>query len=300
MRILLIGANGQIGWELIRKCTDYDIDIIALNHQELDITDPAAVRNVIFHTEISLVINTAAYTAVDRAEAEPRIVFAVNRDGPGYLASCCSEIDIPLIHISTDYVFDGRKTTPYIETDVLSPLGIYGKSKAEGEIEIAKRLKKYIILRTAWLYGIHGTNFVKTMLHLGRKQDVIRVVSDQYGCPTYAADAAETILNIMTEIIKGRDDAWGLYHYCGEGVVSWHGFAEAVFELARKYDSFEVKKVINIPTDEYFTPAKRPAYSVLDCTLINQKFGIRPRPWRDSLAEMLARRARLNASCRER
>ena len=298
MRILLIGANGQIGWELIRKCTDYDLDIIALNHQELDINDPVAVRDVVFHTEISLVINTAAYTAVDRAEAEPQLAFAVNRDGPAYLASCCSEIGIPLIHISTDYVFDGRKRTPYIETDALYPLGIYGKSKAEGEIEIAKHLKKHIILRTAWLYGVHGTNFVKTMLHLGRKQKVIRVVSDQYGCPTYAADAAETILNIATQIINGRDDAWGLYHYCGAGVVTWHGFADAIFDLARKYDSFEVKKVVNIRTDEYFTPAKRPAYSVLDCNLINQKFGICPRPWQNSLNEMLARQAKLGASCR--
>ena len=267
MKVLVIGANGQLGWELCRRGEKQSFDIVSLDLPEFDITEPSAVKKAVSQTGISLVINAAAYTAVDKAESEPELAFAVNRDGPAYLASYCTEVGIPLIHISTDYVFDGNKKGPYFETEPISPLGVYGQSKAAGETEVKGHLKEHIILRTAWLYGINGHNFVKTMLRLGREKEVLRVVADQYGCPTYAADLAEAILEIATQIGEQRDIIWGTYHYCGKGVTSWHGFAQAIFDLAKKYNSFMVKKVVHITTAEYQTQAKRPANSVLDCSL---------------------------------
>ena len=289
MKVLVIGANGQLGWELCRRGEKQSFDIVSLDLPEFDITEPSAVKKAVSQTGISLVINAAAYTAVDKAESEQELAFAVNRDGPAYLASYCTEVGIPLIHISTDYVFDGNKNGTYFETEPISPLGVYGQSKAAGETEVKGHLKEHIILRTAWLYGINGHNFVKTMLRLGREKEVLRVVADQYGCPTYAADLAEAILEIATQIGEQRDIIWGTYHYCGKGVTSWHGFAQAIFDLAKKYNSFMVKKVVHITTAEYPTPAKRPANSVLDCSLTTKHFGISPRPWQESLADMLNR-----------
>jgi dTDP-4-dehydrorhamnose reductase len=234
-----------------------------------------------------MVVNAAAYTAVDQAESESELAFAVNRDGPAFLASACAERKIPLIHISTDYVFDGEKEGPYLETDPLSPLGVYGKSKAAGEMEVRERLAQHLILRTAWLYGVQGGNFVKTMLRLGRERDVIQVVADQYGCPTYAADLSEAILKIAAQLIGGKKAAWGIYHYCGKGVTSWHGFAEAILNLAKEHIQLKVKRIEAITTAEYPTPAKRPANSTLDCSLFESRFGFAPRPWNESLTRML-------------
>jgi dTDP-4-dehydrorhamnose reductase len=287
MKILVIGSNGQLGCELCKRGVRYSFDIVSLDLPRFDITDPSEVKKVIGHSHGSLVINAAAYTAVDKAESEPELAFAVNRDGPANLASSCSEAGIPLIHISTDYVFDGNKKGPYLETDPICPLGVYGKSKAEGEAEVRQCLREHIIIRTAWLYGVHGHNFVKTMLRLGREREVLRVVADQHGCPTYAADLAEAILEIAAQICKGCDIAWGTYHYCGKGATSWYGFAEKIFEVAKRYDSFKVKKVEPITTAEYPTPAKRPANSVLKCSLIRRYFGVALRPWPESLAQMI-------------
>ncbi len=287
MRILVTGANGQVGWELSSRSGQEGLDITALNRAALDITDQTAVRKEIKRHSLSLVVNAAAYTGVDRAESEPELAFAVNRDGPAYLASACAEAKIPLVYISTDYVFDGQKKSPYLETDPISPLGVYGNSKAAGEMEVRKRLDKHLIIRTSWVYGVHGRNFVKTMLRLGQARDVIGVVTDQYGCPTYAADLAETILKIAAQLVKGEQIIWGTYHYCGKGVTSWYGFAEAILELAREYLALKVKQVEPISTAEYHTSAKRPANSVLDCSLIRNRFGITPKPWQESLARML-------------
>ena len=263
--------------------------MVALDLPEIDIANPSAVKNEVSQADVSLIINAAAYTAVDQAESEPELAFAVNRDGSAYLASSCAEVGIPLIHISTDYVFDGSKKGPYFEKDPVSPLGVYGRSKAAGETEVRDHLQKHIILRTAWLYGIHGQSFVKTMLRLGREKEVLRVVADQYGCPTYAVDLAEAILAIAVQIGEELNIAWGTYHYCGRGVTTWHGFAEAIFDLAKQNHSLIVKKVIPITTAEYPTPAKRPANSVLDCSLITRHFGISSRPWKESLARMINR-----------
>ena len=289
MKVVVIGANGQLGWEVCRRGEKQGFDIVSLDLPEFDITEPSAVKEAVNSSGVSLVINAAAYTAVDKAESEPELTFAVNRDGPAYLATSCATVGIPLIHVSTDYVFDGTKQGPYLETDPPAPLGVYGKSKAAGETEVRNILKEHIILRTAWLYGIHGQNFVKTMLRLGREKEVVQVVADQYGCPTYAADLADAIIKITSQVAEQRDAIWGTYHYCGKGVTTWYGFAEAIFNLARKRCSLVVKEVVPITTEEYPTPAKRPVYSVLDYSLFTKHFSVHPRPWQESLADMINR-----------
>jgi dTDP-4-dehydrorhamnose reductase len=287
VKLIIIGSDGQLGWELGRQGQEEGFDILPLDLPEFDLTDASEAKKAVSTTDASLIINASAYTAVDKAESEPDAAFAVNRDGPAHLASLCHEKGIPLIHISTDYVFDGTKKAPYRETDPVSPLGVYGRSKEEGERAVRHQLNEHLIIRTAWLYGIHGNNFVKTMLRLGRERETVQVVADQYGCPTNAADLAEAILHIAFHIAGKRTIAWGTYHYCGRGVTTWHGFAEAIFDEAKRYDSFKVKRVASINTEEYPTPAKRPANSALDCSLIAEHFGISPKPWRESLARMM-------------
>jgi len=287
MKILITGSNGQLGWELCKRGKSHGFNIISADIPEFDITDPAAVKAIVNQPGIFLVINASAYTAVDRAESEPESAFAVNRDGPADLAVSCSEAKIPLIHVSTDYVFDGTREAPYLETDSISPLGVYGKSKAEGETRVRTLIKEHIIIRTAWLYGIHGNNFVKTMLGFGKEKETLKVVADQYGCPTCAADLAKAILTIAGQIKERHDIPWGTYHYCSKGKTTWHGFAEKIFELAGQYDSFAIKKIIPVTTAEYPTPARRPLNSVLDCSMLIKNFGIIPAPWQESLATML-------------
>lgn len=287
MRILLTGSSGQVGWEVSNRGGQKGFEVLALNRSNLDITDPDSVGKEVNRSGASLVVNAAGYTAVDQAESEPKLAFAVNRDGPAYLASACGKVGIPLIHISTDYVFDGQKRTSYLATDPVSPLSVYGKSKAAGEMEVREHLREHLILRTSWVYGIHGQNFVKTLLRLGREREVVHVVDDQYGCPTYAADLAETILRIATQFFNDGQVQWGTYHYCGKGVTTWHGFAEEVFRLASEYEPLKVKRVEPISTAEYPTPAQRPVNSTLDCSLLVKTFGIHPQPWAESLARML-------------
>jgi dTDP-4-dehydrorhamnose reductase len=289
MKLLVIGANGQLGWEVCGRGEKKSFDIVPLDLPDFDVTEPSEVKKAVGQAGASLIINASAYTAVDTAESEPEVAFAVNRDGPAYLATSCDEIGIPLIHISTDYVFDGSKSDPYFETEPVSPLGIYGKSKAAGETEIRNTLKEHIIIRTAWLYGLHGNNFVKTMLLLGKEKEILSVVADQYGCPTYAADLADAILAIATKISERRNVTWGTYHYCGKGVTSWHGFAQEIFDLANHYDRFQVKEVMPITTSDYPTPAQRPVNSGMDCSLLTKNFGISLRPWQESLADMVHR-----------
>ena len=207
----------------------------------------------------------------------------MNRDGPANLAKACAETNAPLVHISTDFVFNGKKKAPYNELDPVSPLSIYGKSKADGENEVISQLREHIILRTSWLYGVHGHNFIKTMLRMGKEKKFIKVVDDQYGSPTCAADLSEAIWTIVSYIRNGSEVDWGIYHYCGDGVTTWYRFAVEIFETASRYGSLKIQKVKPITTAEYPTPAKRPVFSALDCGLIKRKFGINPRPWQESL-----------------
>jgi dTDP-4-dehydrorhamnose reductase len=287
MKLLVIGSKGQLGWELCRQAKERGHDLIPLDLPEFDITNKSAVFDEVSQSRADLVVNAAAYTAVDKAESEIDMAFAVNRDGPSYLASACAGVHIPLIHISTDYVFDGCKKGRYLETDPVAPIGVYGKSKAEGEADVRRWLKEHIIIRTSWLCGVHGNNFVKTMLSLGKEREELRVVDDQHGCPTFAADLAEAILTIVSLIEKGENISWGTYHYCGAGSTTWFGFASKIFEIAKTYDTFKLKNLIPISTSEYPTPAKRPLNSVMDCTLLEKCFLITPRAWDESLARMI-------------
>lgn len=287
--ILLTGAGGQVGWEVQRRAPAANLSVEAFSSAALDITDPDAVNGVVSAAAPRVVINAAAYTAVDKAETDKDRAFAVNRDGPGHLAAICAARNIPLIHISTDYVFDGASKEPYIEDDVTGPLGVYGESKLAGEAAVRAFLDRHVIVRTAWVYGVHGNNFVKTMLRLGRERDVLRVVDDQRGSPTFAGDLARALLVLARRFLSESppEEAYGTFHFTGGGAVSWHGFAERIFDLAAR-ELVRRPKVEPIPTSGYPTPAKRPANSVLDCGKMARVHGIMQRPWEEALEEMLA------------
>ncbi len=285
MKLLVLGAAGQIGHELCRRVWPADYRIAGVDRAEVDITRQEAVADALRQERPDIVINAAAYTAVDRAESEPDVAWAVNAAGPGHLAVGCETAGIPLVHISTDYVFDGRKEAPYREDDPVNPLGVYGRSKEAGDRAVREGLPEHVILRTAWVYSVQGHNFVRTMLRLAADRPVLRVVADQIGSPTSAADAAAAIATIVQRLAAG-DRNWGTYNFAGAGAVSWHGFAEAIFELASPWRG-AVPRVDAITTAEYPTPAPRPANSVLDCRLIREVFGIEPRPWREALAEVI-------------
>jgi len=284
MKTLIFGAAGQLGYELMRQGHALSLDIQGVDLPQTDITDVTQLAGVFADYRPQLVINAAAYTNVDGAESEPELAMAINRDGPANIARACVENKIPFIHVSTDYVFDGKQGTPYQETDPVSPIGVYGRSKAEGESALRSVIVEHIILRTAWLYGKNGHNFVKTILKLAREKEEIRVVSDQYGCPTSAADLAEAILKISDNVRQGVPIDWGTYHYCGRGIISWHEFAQAIVDICRQQGKIKTTRVDPIKTADYPTRVERPPYSALDCTLINKHFGITPKPWQDSLA----------------
>jgi dTDP-4-dehydrorhamnose reductase len=289
MKILFCGANGQLGHEIKRAAFKREFSAEGLTRQELDITQPDSIKAAILRSNPTIIINCAAYTAVDKAESEPELAFAVNQEGPAHLAKVCSDHDIALIHISTDYVYDGTKNSAYLESDSVAPINVYGKSKAAGESKIVIGLKKHIIIRTSWLYGCHGNNFVKTMLRLGCERDQIGVVDDQFGCPTHAADLAEVALTVANDISRGNFSRWGIYHFASRGIVSWYEFAKSIFEIAGKSIDLKLTELTPLTTDQYPTAAVRPAYSVLGVKKIRQEFGIDPPFYLNSLKEMLSR-----------
>jgi len=287
MKVLVFGSNGQLGFEVMKKLEEKDWVPLGFDLPVLDITDNDSVLSVITLHKPDCVVNASAYTLVDKAETEREVAFKVNRDGPCFIARACALERIPLIHVSTDYVFDGQKNEPYRVDDIPAPLGVYGLSKEAGEQEVRKNINKHIIIRTSWLYGGHGQNFVKTIMRLADERDVIRVVDDQYGSPTYAVDLADAITVIIETIRTNKETIWGTYHYTGKGVTSWYDFAREIVELARRGKKLVLKEVEPIPSSEYPTPVKRPAYSVLDCSLIESRFNISTKPWRESLESML-------------
>jgi dTDP-4-dehydrorhamnose reductase len=288
MKILIVGAKGQLGVDLMTACRNSGLDADGVDLPECDITALDSLRRTMGpEANYTVVINAAAYTAVDGAETDADTAFAVNSHGAGHLASLCAASDTPLIHVSTDYVFDGRQVRPYRPSDPTSPLGVYGKSKAAGEDVLRGGLDQHVIVRTSWLYGVHGQNFVKTMLHHGRQRDELRVVDDQIGCPTYSRDLAAALLQIAQFVAKNAA-GWGTYHYCNEGAVTWYAFARKIFALAGAYDQFMVREVVPILSHRYPTPAPRPHYSVLDCSSLEATFGIIRRSWDAALREMLA------------
>lgn len=286
MSIVVVGAGGQVGRELVARAGHRQL--CGLDRAALDITSPAAVAAALAATGAGLVINAAAYTAVDKAESEQDAAFAANRDGPAALAEACATAGIPLLHLSTDYVFDGSAPAAYVESAPVAPLGVYGLSKWQGEEAIRRRLPQHVILRVSWVFGAFGNNFVRTMLRLGRERSELRVVADQRGAPTHAGAIAEALLSLADRGLRGETLPWGTYHYTGTPVTSWHGFAEAIFDDALALGLLDKKPLVHpIATAEYPTPARRPANSALDGTLAATKLQLRFAPWRDGLHETL-------------
>jgi dTDP-4-dehydrorhamnose reductase len=283
MKVLITGAGGQVGWEL-QQTVSTDIEITALHRVELDIADQAAVMSVIKELQPDLVINAAAYTAVDKAEEEVDRAYKVNVDGAANIARAVEDCSARLIHISTDFVFDGTGTKPYLPGDEPKPSGVYGASKLQGERAVmAETSGRAVILRTAWVYSVHGSNFVKTMLRLMAEREELGVVDDQVGTPTWAKELAKTIW-----LIAGKTDMQGTYHWTDDGKASWYDFALAIQEEA--YGLGLLQKTIPIKpikTEEYPTPARRPAYSVLDKTSTLEALDCKAPHWRESLIKML-------------
>ena len=286
MRILVTGCNGQVGYELQRLSEQSEHDWLCLDRAGLDISDEVGVNKVVVGFNPDVVINAAAYTAVDKAESEVDLAYAVNAGGPEYLAKACASVSAALIHISTDYVFAGDQAVPYVETDATGPTGIYGQSKLAGEQAVIEHCAKHIILRTAWVFGAHGNNFVKTMLRLGAERDELGIVADQFGAPTSARGIAETCLNIAEQL--DGNPQWGVYHYSGAPYASWFEFAQEIFEESVAAGVLAKAPKLNaITTEQFPTPAKRPSNSRLNCGKIDMAFGIKPDKWRDRLRDMI-------------
>ncbi|MBB6250648.1 dTDP-4-dehydrorhamnose reductase [Nitrospirillum iridis] len=283
VRVLLLGGAGQVGLAF-QRVAPADWLVTAPGRDALDIADDGAVQAAV--SAADLVVNCAAYTAVDKAETEVDAAYAANRDGPAALARACATGGTPLLHLSTDYVFDGSKIGAYVETDPVAPVSVYGASKEAGEQAVRAALPAHVILRTAWVYGPDRANFLKTMLRLGAEREELRVVADQHGCPTAAADIADALVAVGAQVLGGRRDSFGTYHLCGTGATTWHGFAAEIFAQAQARGA-RVPRLVAIDTADYPTPARRPANSVLDCSLLERVFDWRAPAWQDSLARSL-------------
>lgn len=287
-KFLITGAKGQVGHCLTQQLTG-NAEILAVDRDELDITDQSAVKKIVETFKPDVIINAAAHTAVDRAESEVELSEAINVKGPQYLAEAANEIGAVILHISTDYVFEGTGSGEYKEEDQTNPQGVYGRTKLEGEIAVQQANPRSIILRTAWVFGEHGHNFVKTMLRLAKDRDSLGIVGDQFGGPTYAGDIAKTLIEIANQILAGKENAFGVYHFTGKPYVSWYEFANAIFVEAESQKLLEKQPHLKtITTAEYPTPAKRPANSRLDLTKIKQVFNIEPSEWQKALKNIKA------------
>jgi dTDP-4-dehydrorhamnose reductase len=288
--ILITGAHGQVGRELAVRAGSH---AIALSRSELDLTDKDLVLETLRKLRPNVAINAAAYTAVDKAEEDAAAAFAANRDGLENLAHACLELGIPLLHLSTDYVFDGQKINPYNEEDAPNPQGVYARSKWEGEQRVRKILAQHIILRVSWVFSTHGNNFVKTILRLANTRPDLRIIADQRGGPTPAAAIADSLLHLAKIIQQGRPLAWGTYHYAGVPETTWHGFAAAIVDRAAALGMITQKPSITpITTAEYPLPAPRPSNSSFDCARAAQSLGLSPPNWQQGLDEVLNTLAR--------
>ncbi len=279
--ILVFGGNGQLGRELARAAGERNVALTAVPHADADIADSAAVTAALARHKPLLVVNAAAYTAVDLAESDIAEAQRGNEIGPAVLAAACAGAGVPLIHISTDYVFDGTKAGAYVESDPVRPLNVYGRTKAAGEAAVREKLRRHVILRTAWVYSEFGKNFLKTMLRLATTHDELRIVADQRGSPTSARTIADAILRIAPRLYGG-DDVYGTYHFTAAGVTTWHGFASRIIATAAPLTGRH-PRVIAVATADRPTPARRPANSQLDCRRFAQTFGIAAPPWADEV-----------------
>lgn len=288
LRVLVTGGTGQVGGALARAEVPDGIDLVVVGRDRLDLAEVGTIEGALDAIQPDMVVNPAAYTAVDKAEADKELAFAVNRDGPTKLAEACAERKVGLIHVSTDYVFDGTGSRPYKPDDPVAPLGVYGASKEAGERGIRERLEDHLILRTAWVYAARGNNFMNTMLRVGADRDELRVVADQIGTPTPASDIAAAILSLLQARVAGNV-VTGTHHYTASGETSWHGFADAIFEAVER--SWGRRPSVEaITTADYPTPAARPAYSVLDCSALLAKAPMVQRNWKDALNSVLDER----------
>lgn len=281
MVVLVTGANGQLGQSIQFIANKYpNIQFVYTDFQEMDITNIENCQAVFAKHQPHFCINTAAYTAVDKAESEFEKAHLINAVGPENLTKVCKEFDTILVHISTDFIFDGTSKVPYLETDVPNPKSIYGQTKLDGEIAIQKNWEKHFIVRTSWVYSQFGANFMKTMLRLASERDSLSVVNDQIGTPTNAVDLAEVLIKIINtgDPTPNTQRPFGIYNFSNEGVCSWYDFAKEIF-----YQSKVTIDLNSILTEAYPTPAKRPAYSVLDKTKIKKVFGVEIKNWKESL-----------------
>ncbi|TZG27942.1 dTDP-4-dehydrorhamnose reductase [Sphingomonas montanisoli] len=285
-RILVTGGAGQVGIELARQGWPADVELLLPMREELDIGSAESVAAFFAAHELAAVINPAAYTAVDKAESESEAAFLANAVGPKLLAEASARAGIPIVHVSTDYVFDGTKDEPYVESDPVAPLGVYGASKLEGEQTIAAGNPRSVILRTAWVLSAHRGNFLKTMLRVGATNPKLRVVADQIGCPTSAHDIAEALRIITLRLIEDERAPTGTYHFVNAGEASWHDLATEIFRLSARSGG-AAPQVEAITTAEYPTPAKRPANSRLSTAKITADYGIHPRDWRAGVRDII-------------
>lgn len=279
LRVLVLGGEGQLGRELTALCVAKGIDVRSLGRQACDISNEPQVCAILAADQPSVVINAAAYTKVDQAETEQSLAFRFNCEGPGIVARSCASRHIPLIHVSTDYVFDGAKNSPYTEADPVAPLGAYGRSKEAGEQAIRNALEQHVIVRTSWVYGSHGTNFLKTMLNLASTRDSWGVVGDQIGTPTATIDLAEALLAVARRTLR-YDTPWGTFHFSGQGDATWFEFAEEIVAAQMRYTG-KTPTLKRISTEEYPTPTRRPKNSRMNSDRFDSTFGVRARPWRE-------------------
>ena len=287
MKILLIGKHGQVAWELQRTLAPLG-DVVVVGRSDASLSDVAAVRKLVGEVRPEVIVNAAAYTAVDKAETEKELCQQINATLPGVLAEEAKKLGALLVHYSTDYVFDGAKTTPYVESDATNPLGTYGATKLAGEQAVCAAGADYLIFRLCWVYGARGQNFMLTMQRLAREREKLRVVRDQIGCPTWSRMIAEATALAITQVLASpeRSTYCGTYHLAASGSTSWHGFASRIIELMPDTER-KCREVEAITTTEYPTPAKRPAYSVLNCDKLEQTFGLRLPDWECSLRQVL-------------
>jgi dTDP-4-dehydrorhamnose reductase len=288
VRILLTGANGQVGWELQRSLAPLG-ELAAFDMAHLDLGDVDSVRRCVRELQPQVIVNAAAYTAVDKAESEPGLARALNAVAPGVLAEETKRLDAILVHYSTDYVFDGEKPEPYTEDDAPNPINVYGRTKLEGERAIAASGCRHLTLRTSWVYASRGRNFLLTMVRLAREQRALRVVDDQIGAPTWCREIADATAALLARAELAAPGAHGLYHLCAGGFTSWFGFARAIFaspELVRL--GIEPPALEAIPSGAYPTPARRPRNSRLDCSRLSSRAGVRLPPWDEALGRCMA------------
>ena len=288
MRVLVLGCKGQVGRCLNDQLINTDYEVTYTSRDQIDIADFEEARIKITHIAPDVIINASAYTAVDKAENDKVTADLINHLAVDNLAAICVELGYWLIHISTDYVFDGNSTVPYLELDKTNPQGVYGHTKLDGELAIQSSGCKYLIIRTAWVFSEYGNNFLKTMLRLGTVRDELSIVGDQIGCPTYAQDIAKAIITMVTQV-KAKSSASGIFHYCGDQLCSWYEFAGVIFEEARMSGLQTPSLIHSIRTSDYPTAAERPGYSALDCHKIRNTFGVNISDWKLGVKNVISK-----------